>query len=123
MAFADNRSESDGESRSRVILHKVGLALPTLQLPIGTALGDCRVDFGWEEERVVGEFDGQVKYGRLLRPGQDPGQAVFDEKRREDAIRDENWGVVRWTWSELASPLRLGRRVERALERGPGVGR
>lgn len=121
VAFADYRSESVGESRSRVALHKVGLTPPTLQLSIGTSLGETRVDFAWERERVVGEFDGQVKYGRLLRPGQDPGQAVFDEKRREDAIRDENWGVVRWTWSELAHPLQLGRRLERALERGPGV--
>ena len=60
-----------------------------------------RTDFAWEEQRVVGEFDGRIKYGRLLRPGQDPGDAVFEEKRREDAIRDEGWGVVRWVWSDL----------------------
>ena len=66
---------------------------------------------------MIGEFDGKVKYGRLLRPGQDPGDAVFDEKRREDAIRDEDWGVTRWTWSELV-PGVLGPRVFRALERG-----
>jgi hypothetical protein len=46
----------------------------------------------------VAEFDGRMKYGRLLRPGQEAGDAVFDEKRREDAIPDESWGVVRWTW-------------------------
>lgn len=123
VAFADARSESVGESRSRVILHRVGVTPPTLQLRIGTVLGECRVDFAWDQERVVGEFDGQIKYGRLLRPGQDAGQAVFDEKRREDAIRDENWGVVRWTWRELASPLALGQRVQRALERGARHGR
>ncbi|MGY1671234.1 hypothetical protein [Geodermatophilus sp. SYSU D00710] len=58
-----------------------------------------------------------MKYGRLLRPGQDPGDAVFDEKRREDAIRDEGWGVVRWTWADLV-PAVLGPRLRRALERG-----
>jgi hypothetical protein len=67
---------------------------------------------------VVGEFDGRVKYGRLLRPGQGPGDAVFEEKRREDAIRDEGWGVVRWTWSDLAVPERLDERLRRALQRG-----
>ncbi len=42
----------------------------------------------------MGEFDGRIKYGRLLRPGQEAGDAVFEEKRREDAIRDEGWKVV-----------------------------
>ena len=60
----------------------------------------------------MGEFDGRIKYGRLLRPGQQAGDAVFEEKRREDAIRDEDWGVVRWVWSEL-------RRPDRVAARGP----
>jgi hypothetical protein len=117
--FADGRSESVGESRSRVVLQQLGLFPSALQFevrsPHGTLL--ARTDFAWEEERVVGEFDGRVKYGRLLRPGQDPGDAVFEEKRREDAIRDEGWGVVRWTWSDLLGPGALAQRVRRAQER------
>lgn len=120
IAFADSRSESVGESRSRVVLHSLGVTPPTLQLPITTALGTSRVDFGWEQERVVGEFDGLIKYGRLLRPGQTPGDAVIDEKLREDAIRAENWAFVRWIWADLSSPVRLARRIQQALERGPG---
>jgi hypothetical protein len=65
----------------------------------------------------VGEFDGRIKYGRLLRPGQDAGDAVFAEKRREDAIRDEDWGVVRWVWSDLERPDRFAGRVRLARER------
>jgi hypothetical protein len=117
--FADGRSESVGESRSRVLLAHLGLAPTTLQLEVhrydGAFLG--RADFGWEDARLLGEFDGQIKYGRLLRPGQSPGDAVFEEKRREDAFRDEDWGVVRWTWDEL-TPEVLGPRVLRARERG-----
>jgi hypothetical protein len=41
-----------------------------------------RCDLGWEQQRTVGEFDGRVKYGRLLRPGQDPGEAVAQERLR-----------------------------------------
>ena len=119
MRFADGRSESVGESRSRVLLHHLDLAPSTLQWDVvasgGVFVG--RTDFAWETERVVGEFDGRVKYGRLLGPGQDPGDVVFEEKRREDVIRDEDWGVVRWVWSEL-TPMVLGPRVHRALERG-----
>lgn len=117
--FADGRSESVGESRSRLLLHRLGLTPSVLQLdvrsPTGRLLG--RADFGWEQERVVGEFDGRITYGRLLRPGQDAGDVVFEEKRREDAFRDEDWGVVRWTWGDLA-PGVLGPRVRRALDRG-----
>ncbi len=117
--FADSRSESVGESRSRVLLARIGLAPTTLQLEVhrhdGAFLG--RADFGWEDARLLGEFDGRTKYGRLLRPGQSPGDAVFEEKRREDAFRDEDWGVVRWTWDEL-TPEVLGPRVLRARERG-----
>ena len=116
---ADGRSESVGESRSRVILARWKLAPSTLQFEVHSRSGAVvgRTDFAWEEHRLVGEFDGRVKYGRLLRPGQDAGDAVFAEKRREDAIRDERWGVVRWVWAELARPERLAARVRRAQER------
>lgn len=119
---SDGRSESVGESRSRVLLHALGLAPTALQFPVRTAGGVLlgRTDFAWEDRRLVGEFDGRVKYGRLLRPGQEPGDAVFEEKRREDAIRDEGWGVVRWTWADLAAPARRGARVQRARDRGLG---
>jgi hypothetical protein len=117
--FADGRSESVGESRSRVLLHRLGLMPSTLQLPVHDAVGRSlgRADFAREGQRLLGEFDGRVKYGRLLRPGQDPGDAVFEEKLREDALRDEVWGMVRWVWAEL-TPQVLGPRVCRALERG-----
>ena len=120
VAAADGLSESVGESRSRIALHRLGLAPTDLQLEVRTADGHLvgRTDFAWREARLVGEFDGRIKYGRLLRPGQDPGDAVFEEKRREDAIRDEGWGVVRWTWSDISRPERLGARVRRALDRG-----
>ena len=112
--FADGRSESVGESRSRVALRDLGLAPSALQFEIRTSSGLLvgRTDFAWEEERVVGEFDGRIKYGRLLRPGQDAGDAVFEEKRREDAIRAEDWDFVRWTWSDLSPPTRLGERAQ-----------
>jgi len=104
MAFADGRSESVGESRSRVAIARAGLPAPDLQVEWyaaadGRFLG--RSDFGWRERRTVGEFDGRIKYGRLVPPGRQPGDVVFQEKRREDLIRGEGITVVRWTWAEL----------------------
>jgi hypothetical protein len=122
---ADGRSESVGESRSRVILTRWKLAPSALQFevrsPSGAVVG--RADFAWEDDVLVGEFDGRVKYGRLLRPGEDPGDAVFAEKRREDAIRDEGWGVVRWVWGDLARPDRLAARVRRSRAKAAALRR
>lgn len=67
--------------------------------------------------RVAGEFDGKVKYGRLLQPGESAGDAVFREKRREDAVRDLGWQMVRWTWDEIESPHLVTDRWERAIRR------
>jgi len=117
---ADHRSESVGESRSRALMIDAGLPLPDLQMEVRRADGQWigRCDMGWRDERLLGEFDGRIKYGRLLRPGQDPGDAVFEEKLREDALRDEGWGMVRWVWAELARPAALVQRWRRALDRG-----
>lgn len=115
VAFADGRSESPGESRSRVALARAGLAADDLQHEVCDGDGKLlRVDFWWFDPDRAGEFDGRVKYGRLLRPGQDPGDAVFAEKLREDAIRATGVRVVRWTWHELDDFARVAARI-----RGP----
>jgi hypothetical protein len=120
LSFADGLSESVGESRSRVALHRLRLPRPDLQVRVlrgdRSEIGRC--DFGWDAYRTLGEFDGKVKYGRLLRPGQQPGDAVFDEKRREDELRDYRWQVARWTWSDLDRPVVIGDRIRRAFNRG-----
>lgn len=116
IAFADGRSESVGESRSRVAMLRAGLPAPELQWPFvggGRELG--RVDFWWPRLRTVGEFDGRIKYGRLLEPGQAPGDVVFAEKRREDRIREEGVRFVRWTWSEITPFDEVAHRLRRAF--------
>jgi hypothetical protein len=77
-----------------------------------------RGDFGYPAERMLGEFDGRIKYGRLLQPGQSAGDVVFEEKRREDAIRAAGWQVARWTWPDLDVAGLVAARMQRALARG-----
>jgi hypothetical protein len=103
LAFADARSPNPGESRSRVAIARAGLPAPVLQWVVRTASGRFvgQVDFGWPELRTVGEFDGRVKYGRELRAGQDPVEVLYQEKRREDELRAEDLGMVRWGWVDL----------------------
>lgn len=116
--FADGRSESVGESRSRVMMHRAGLPSPDLQLEVRDSAGATigRTDFAWRAGRLLGEFDGRVKYGRLLRPGQDAGDVVFREKQREDALRDTGARVIRWVWGDLDHPARTAGRIQQALD-------
>jgi hypothetical protein len=117
VALLDARSESAGESVSRFRIHEAGLPAPVPQLEVRDASGQLigRADFGWEEQRVLGEFDGRVKYGRLLRPGQDVTEVVYREKLREDALRGQEWRVVRWTWPDLHPGSVLTERLARVL--------
>jgi hypothetical protein len=110
LAFADGLAESPGESRSRLHIARAGLPKPRLQVHIWSADGFYlgRVDFWFEEFRTVGEFDGRVKYGRMLAEkdlaenvAEKIGRIVFEEKRREDAIRALPLSVGRWVWDDI----------------------
>lgn len=116
--FADGRAASPGESRSRVLFHAAGLPVPDLQHEVRDAVGRwcATVDFWWDgSPPVVGEFDGEVKYGRLLPPGRTAGQVITEEKIREDRLRDMGLHVVRWTWRDLDAPTALLTRLRARL--------
>ena len=110
--FAAAGSRSVGESRSRVAIARAGLPVPVLQWKVRTAGGVVReADFGWPALRTVGEFDGRIKYGRL----QDAAEAVYQEKLREDELRAEDLGVVRWGWDVLADFTGTAARLRRSF--------
>jgi hypothetical protein len=115
--LADRRAESVGESRALFLFWSQGLPRPELQLEIrdgGRIVGI--VDFAWPEHELLVEFDGRVKYGRHLRPGEEPGDAVFREKRREDDLRRvTGWRVIRLTWADLAEPVRTATMLRAAM--------
>ncbi|ALE85245.1 hypothetical protein [Pseudonocardia sp. HH130629-09] len=116
--FADGRAASPGESRSRVLFHAAGLPVPDLQREVRVAGGRwcATVDFWWDgSPPVVGEFDGEGKYGRLLPPGRTAGQVITEEKVREDRLRDLGLHVVRWTWRDLDAPTALLTRLRTRL--------
>lgn len=116
--LVDERSESVGESVSRCAMIEAGICLPELQAVISGDGFDARVDFLWRAQRVIGEFDGKIKYGRLLRRGEHPGDVVYAEKLREDRLRELGYRVVRWTWHDLADLSTFAERIRRALRAG-----
>lgn len=94
---------------------------PRLQHEFRTASGRlvARTDFDWEG-RLVGEFDGYVKYtcrrGRRGN-GEDPSQVAWQEKRREDDLRSLGPIVIRWIWYDLNKPFRLRALILDGLKR------
>ena len=70
----------------------------------------ARVDQYWKEYRTVAEADGALKY-------RTPAD-LFEEKRREDRMRDLGEEVVRYTWEEaFRRPQLLAARMRRAFVR------
>ena len=103
--MADGRAESAGESRTRYLCYAHGLPAPELQYDVFDRAGILvgTTDFAWPEHRLLGEFDGRVKYERYLRPGETPGDAVFREKRREDRLCELlGWRMIRLVWARPA---------------------
>jgi very-short-patch-repair endonuclease len=95
------------------------LPAPDLQQDIFDEQGTfvARVDFLWKEQRTIGEFDGKIKYGQMLKPSQSIEEVLFEEKRREDALRDLGWQIVRWLWADIYRPGVIRDRVLRAFAR------
>ncbi|WP_460460061.1 type IV toxin-antitoxin system AbiEi family antitoxin domain-containing protein [Angustibacter peucedani] len=115
---ADGRAESPGESLARWAFTAVGQPPDVLQLEVVTDRGTYRSDFGWREHRVVGEFDGRIKYGRLLRAGEQASDVAWRERQRELAIERAGWSVVRFTWSEVQDLALVRARLQQAFARG-----
>lgn len=113
LGASDGRSESPLESVSRVNLVLQGIEAPDLQQVLRDSSGRFlgRVDFYWHAYRVVGEADGMLKYD------EDP-TALRREKRRQEALENAGFVVVRWTWDEITlNPAMVAARVRAAFAR------
>jgi very-short-patch-repair endonuclease len=107
---ADGRHESPGETRTAYVLRCLGFEVEP-QLEVVADGRRFRADFRIEGTRVLVEFDGAVKYADGRR------STLFEEKRREDALRREGWVVVRLVWADLEDPERVRRLVLDAIAR------
>lgn len=119
VALADGRSESPGESRTRILLHELAFPSPELQVNVLDAAGNflCRADLAYVECGVLIEFDGLAKYGDIP-DGPDARTALIEEKRREDQLRAAGFIVLRLVWSDLGDRERLRRLLSDAMEQG-----
>jgi len=102
-------SGSGGESYARGVIHELGFEPPVTQLELRDAAGAMFADFAWVEARVLGEFDGFVKYADARFNQGDPLEKLRSEREREARLRALGWTVVRIVWADVRDPGSLAR--------------
>ncbi|WP_341997416.1 hypothetical protein MRBLWH7_003833 [Microbacterium sp. LWH7-1.2] len=120
--FVDGRSESPGESVSRLQLSRLGFRRLMLQVAVpGPSGKDYSVDIEIEDVRTFFEFDGKGKYlDEAMRSGRTLEQVLLDEKRREDWIRGGTQKrLVRAESAHIVTPEALAQRLSAFAVRPP----
>lgn len=115
LTLVDRGSESPGETLARLVLIEAGLPQPVTQVPVHTVAGMRYGDMGWPDRRVLVELDGRITYA--AGHGSSGAAALVAEKRRQEAVEDASWIVVRVMWEDLRTPERLTERVLSAFHR------
>ena len=120
MLYADPRSESVGESLARATMIEMGFALPDLQRTLPHPLDPgktFRVDFCWLREdgtRILGEFDGAVKYENPeMRGGVSALKVLEDERRRESLLSVYGMPIVRFSYKDVMNKGYFARLLRR----------
>lgn len=112
----DRRSESAGETRTRLLLHSFGMHQFVPQVQIPTANGVFRADFADPAARILIEFDGEAKYFDY-RP---TAEALLAERNRENTLVQDGWAVFRINWDLLGRSQELKGRLVAFLARHSG---
>lgn len=114
LGFADGRAQLPGESISRIRLVELGFARLDLQVQVAGPSGQKYfVDFGLDDVKAWGEFDGEQKYrDEAMRSGLTLEEVLLREKQREDWIRGVTQRpFARWKWAHLRSADALAQRL------------
>lgn len=120
LRLADGRCEGPGEARTLHLCWRQHLPMPTPQYVIRDRSGNivARVDFAWPEYGVFLEFDGRIKYTRLLKAGESVTDVVLREKHREQLICElTGWRCIRVVWGDLDLPEHTALRIRNLLVR------
>jgi hypothetical protein len=114
--FANGAAESPLESIARAVCADHGLPAPELQVWLRGACGrSFRVDMYFRGLNTIFEPDGKVKYQL---PDRDPADVLWEEKVREDSLRDAGHQFVRATHHQLTTaPGKVVARLQAAFDR------
>lgn len=107
VSLADSRAESPMETRLRLELVSARLPPPDLQVDLHDSVGRFlgRADLYYSDVRLVIEFDGQNHKDRLAA-----------DVRRQNALVNAGYHVLRFTAADLHPPGSVAGQVRRARE-------
>jgi len=108
----DGKSESAGESRTRLIIGEMDIPQPELQVSLTVSGNVYRPDFVWKREKLIVEFDGDYKYFEF----KPTPEAILDERKRERRLMEDGWRFVRLEWRDLENPADVKRRIQSAFD-------
>lgn len=97
--YAHPGAESALESVSRGNVIHAELPIPLVNWPVTIDGVTFWVDMLWEEQKLIGEADGKMKYTS--------NEVLYREKQREDWLRSR-YAIERWGWFEsFVEPFRM----------------
>lgn len=113
MSFANNLSESGGESLARAAMIEQGYMLPTLQVEVPNMVdygASYYVDFCWylSSGTIYGEMDGREKYTNPeMTHGRDSVDVLADERLRESRISINGVKILRFGYRDVTRVSRF----------------
>ena len=108
VSLANPLAESMLESLGRLLILLGGLPAPTVQLAVTVPGRKYRADLGYEQQRVLIEFDGREDHERW--------EDVASDMARQNALVNAGWTVLRFTWVQvLFKPEIVLRTIQAAL--------
>lgn len=101
--------ESVMEERMLALITANDLPMPTLQMPLPwRSPVKGRVDFAYEDARVIIECDGRSWHTTM--------EAFESDRRRDNLAQLNGWRVLRFTWKDLTeNPARVLDQITQAL--------
>lgn len=108
LSWATPWADSPLESVVRWLVLAVGMEPPRLQHRLDTRMGSAWTDLCWPQYQLIIEVNGRMKY--------DSRERIWRDKRRQDAIAELGWSVIRIVAQDLGD---LGGLAARILARLP----
>jgi len=113
-ANADGRSESPGETWTRMVVKDLGYEVEC-QFTVIDGTDRRRIDLLIAGTKVGLEFDGLLKYGEQHLDEEEAKLKITEEKRRQGGLEALGYHILRLIWEQLFDPATVDRRIAYAL--------
>lgn len=112
LPYLSAHCESPGETLLLILIITAGLPRPIQQKKLVIDGQIIRPDMLFEDEKLIIEFDGRLKYTNYG----PTNEVLIKESEREKRIKNQGWEVLRYTWKDVhQNPTTVAAEIQRAL--------